>query len=257
MSGDDPLGAELENALAALAIEQPQLARAITPIIRQSLVGGRVAKVLGGDPELGAAGYVRRVAEHYELEHERVHALLAKDEESWKILVRVMQGWAFWILLGRRFGPGRREWAKHWAGPCAQDAAVILLTKPFPFDVAFDPWAHEVVRNVCKRRLKDEFGSEDGKKRPAPLSLDETEDWEEHLRDPRQEQAFVGDDELEEMLILVGRMASELRREFVILYYLEGRGFDEIALLMGRERNTLYKLHFDAKEELRKLLGGR
>ena len=57
-----------------------------------------------------------------------------------------------------------------------------------------------------------------------------------------------------DLLSAVNKLNSEDRKRFIQLYYFEGLGFQEIAKILDRTTNALYKLHFDALENLRKIL---
>jgi RNA polymerase sigma factor (sigma-70 family) len=57
-----------------------------------------------------------------------------------------------------------------------------------------------------------------------------------------------------DLLDAIDQLSSEDRRTIILLYYFEGKDFDEIAEVLDRTKNALYKLHFDALENLRKIL---
>jgi len=90
------------------------------------------------------------------------------------------------------------------------------------------------------------------------VSLDEYDGWLHNLAN------LSAEDETERLTLrhdlqrAVEELPTEARREFIHLYYFKQYSFDEVADRMDKNKNALYKLHFDALENLREIwLGDR
>jgi RNA polymerase sigma factor (sigma-70 family) len=249
MGERERLRQELETHLPVLTARYgPETAGRVGDIIRVSIESGRAQRFLssGTVPDLGT--YVERVAQYYQAHRDYMAALRAGDAESWQPLLGQLAGWAKRLLWHAAFNADRRQHALD----CAHDAALVLANNRFPYDTAFAPYAYVVLRNVTQhyinRYLHDRqdvhyyFGQDE-----------RTDDWLQNLPDP----ATVGQPEHENRSLLYARLhraigsLTPLQLEFVFLYYFDDKSYDEIAQIMGREVNTLYKLRHDVVEKLR------
>lgn len=248
------LDEKLEHSLGKLeAAEGPAVSRAIREIVSKNRESCRLHKFLE-DGET-ADDYVQRVLEHYREWHDYVHQLkVARDQEPWERFLRdKLQPWAYNTLCKKGFPQqGNR---RHHAKDCATDAAMAILRSRFPFDVHFERWAHVLTQYVCLQYIDRHW-------RPAAVfqdqmvSLDEYDGWLQNLAHPSAE------DETEKLSLhhdlqqAVDQLSTETRREFIRLYYFQQYSFDEITDEINKNKNALYKLHFDALENLREIWGG-
>lgn len=255
MCGDESLAAQLRAALAILGAENPEIAAAIAPILWRSCRLGRIQKFLKNDRSLDMMGYVRRVAEHFDAERDHVEALLAGDEKRWLPLYVLMQKWAYKLIEHRLLGGAPAALLRDRALACANSAALVILEKPFPFDVRFQMWVYQVVRNICLRHIADEL-QRNGSGRPGDEEPLDDEDNHQLNPAPTSELELLTHERQLELLDAVAQL-SELRRQFIWLHYYEDKSFEAISALMNRKMNALYKLHHDALQELKSILGGR
>lgn len=245
--------AGLNELLAAFEEEDPLLGPAVARIVRANVSSGRMATIAANDAAFTLAGYVERVARCYQEWHEKVRLLQLGDEAAWLPLYEMMQKWAYRWLERRHFLPGRGTELYEHAITCASDAALVLLEKPFPYDVHYERWAHKILTFVCLRHLAREIRAAQGANRENLVELDAWEDWLPDIADPgRGVSDLVGDKQT--LLQAIDHLASDARKQFIMLYYFEEKSYAEIAAIMGRKVNTLYKLHFDALDDLRRNL---
>lgn len=225
--------------------------RAVQRILEINCQQGRVRKFLESGTADTYEDYVARVAHAYEEQHHYVHLVQeVQDHEIWLELYEQMQKWAYAILTKREF---LHPQARFQHGiDCAAEAAVTVLKRHFPFDVAFGAWVHQIVYYTCLYHIRKE-----GRAYPAPqekmVPLDKWEGWLENMVDPNageEPEQFA----LRDLLLQAIEKLSDSQQEFVLLHYFKGRTFAEIADLTGRSLNAVYQLHHKALKELRKIL---
>lgn len=253
MNEDAELLAGLNELLAAFEEKDPILGPAVTRIVRANAESGRMATIAANDAAFTLAGYVDRVMRCYQEWHEEIHLLQMGDEATWLPLYEMMQKWAYRLLERRHFLPGRGTELYEHAITCASDAALVLLEKPFPYDVHYQQWAYRVLSYVCIRHMTNEIKAMQGASSDRLVELDAWEDWLQDIADPGRELSDLVADK-QTLLWAIDHLASDARKQFILLHYFEGKSFAEIAPIMGRKVNTLYKLHFDALDDLRRNL---
>ncbi|MCI0398683.1 MAG: sigma-70 family RNA polymerase sigma factor [Chloroflexi bacterium] len=246
------LVAAVEAALQRVAAEEPGLAAAIRPLVFAHLSECRVRSFLNSGTVLTPGEYILRVVTYYQEWHEYVYQLqVEKNPHLWEALLVKLQKWAYAFL--RRKGVPQGTEIIQVAADCAADAGTLLARLRFPFDTHFDAWACTVAKKVCQQQLSKLWSKNDSPYK-AGMALEEQL---KTLGDP----ASLDDTRLVEirldLLQAIEQLASETRQQFILLYYFEQRSFDEVAEVMGRSKNALYKLHFDTLKELGKILAQR
>lgn len=246
------LKAELERVLEEMDAERGEAAEAIRPILADNAESGRVQRFLDEEPDPSAiVAYVARVARYHQQCHEHVHQLqVEKSPEAWEALYVLLQKWAYAFLRRRGF-PAHGDRYEH-AVTCAGAAAATILATRFPFDVHFERWAYVLLQNICRRHIDKHWNSRDALDN-APVDLNEWDDWVHNIAHPDAGEDVDRIELRHDLLQAIAELASEDRKEFILLYYFRQRTFAEIARTMGRSTNALYKLHFDALAELRKI----
>lgn len=252
MCGEDiELIAALEEALEGIVEEEPLMIATIRAIVFNNLVICRVNNFLDNGTVSNPKEYVLRVADHYKEWHLYIRRLqVEQNHQLWIELLDTLEKWARGFLKRLNFPPGRdRDQA---ARDCAADAGSILANKRFPFDVHFDSWASTVLRYVCLRHVEMLWNKN------KPQQNESTADIDHQMRstiDPEVTDSFRQFERRFDLLNAIEQMASEARKQFILLYYFEQKSFDEIAIIMGKSKNTLYKLHYDSLDDLGKILG--
>lgn len=240
----------VEEALQALEQEEePAFVRAVSRIVWQNVDKGRLRKFLANESVANEQEYVRCVAAHYRAQRDYVHRLRHTDDpQVWEPLYILLQKASYRALTRMSF-QNQVERYNH-AVQCASDAAIVLATRPFPFDTDFKAWAFVIVQYICKNHVRK---ARSGRSVPddAQVSLDAWDGWVQNFPDPA---SGSGQKRVEQRLDLLQCIAnlSPSQREFVMLHYFEHKTYEEIAALMGRNKNALYKLNFDALNNLRK-----
>lgn len=238
----------LEAALRTFAEERDmELARQIKPILLANLDRGRVHSFTEGDP-LRIRTYVRRVADGFSALHAHLRQLQTeRDPEVWGPLYERMQTWAYNFLLRKNFAAD--DHTRELAVECAHEAALHLLHSHFPYDTDFDAWAHIIVQNACRK-----FIHRNMKKSVVPQ--EKQVELEDDLTDPNnvllEAQTMLAElgAELESALAQL----SEARRSVIQMTYFDELEPAEIAQKLGKSVGAVYSLHFNALEDLRKIL---
>jgi RNA polymerase sigma factor (sigma-70 family) len=239
---------QLEQALKQLAeIRGDELARQIKPILLANLDRGRIHRFLEGKTD-HVQSYVWRVADCFSDLHVYLNQLQTeRDPEVWKTLYERMQTWAYNFFLRKNFAAD--DHTGEIAIECASEAAIHLLDAHFPYDTDFDPWAHILVQNTCRKFIHKSL-----KKSAVPQEKQvELEDELADRNDPPLEAQMLMAEfgaELESALAQL----SEARRSVIRMLYFDEMKMDEIAQKLEKSMGAVYSLHFNALEDLRKIL---
>ena len=239
----------LAKALQYLDGEFGDTPEAIEHILRANIKEGRAQSFL--EKEHTPAQYVERVLRYYQEWHEHVYQLqVVKASARWEPFYVLLQKWAYAFLRRRGF-PAYGDRYEH-AVACAGEAAATILSTRFPFDVHFERWAYVILQNICYRHIGRHWNSPDVLHR-NPVALDDFDDWVHNLVPPdtRDDMSLAG--LRHDLLQALEALGSDARKEFLLHYYFHHRDFAEISVIMNRTKNALYKLHFDALAELRKI----
>jgi len=239
---------QLEQALRQLAeIRGDELARQIKPILLANLDRGRIHRFLEGEAD-HVQSYVWRVADGFSDLHAYLHQLQAeRDPEAWTPLYTRMQTWAYNFFLRKNFAAD--DHTCEIAIECASEAAIHLLHAHFPYDTDFDPWAHILVQNACRKFIHKSL-------RKSAVPQEKQVELEDDLADrndpPLEAQMLMA--ELGAELDAALAQLSEARRSVIRMCYFDGLGMEEIAQKLGKSAGAVYSLHFNALGDLRKIL---
>ncbi|HKJ38168.1 MAG TPA: sigma-70 family RNA polymerase sigma factor [Anaerolineales bacterium] len=238
----------LEAALGSLAEEKGgDIARQVKPILLANLDRGRLKSFADGSPERVRA-YIWLVADKYSELNPYLHQLQTEQSrESWEPLFERIQTWAYNFFLRKNFAAD--DHTREIAIECATEAAIILLKAHFPYDTEFAPWAHVITQNTCRKFIHKAF-----KKSVVPE--DKKIELEDSLANPHELlvetmalQQEAGDELMEAL-----EQLSEARRTVIQSIYLDEIEPDEIAKKMKKTVGAVYSLHFNALNDLRKIL---
>jgi RNA polymerase sigma factor (sigma-70 family) len=239
---------QLEQALERLAkIRGDELARQIRPILLTNLDRGRIQRFLEGNPDQVQA-YVSQVADCFSTLHTYLQRLQTeRDPEVWQPLYERMQTWAYNFFLRKNFAAD--DHTREIAIECAAEAAIHLLNSHFPYDTDFNPWAHILVQNTCRKFIHNSL-----KKSIVPQEKQvELEDDLADLKDPPLEVQMLMTELGAELDSALAQL-SEARRNVIRMLYFDGMELEEIAQKLGKSMGAVYSLHFNALGDLRKIL---
>lgn len=241
---------ELKAALDKLKKVEPEIAARIGLIVMDNWAEGRVDKFFESKTEDSAHDYVCRVVKYYKTCSNFVFQIETADVEAWEELIAKLRKWAYAFLKKKNL-PYHLDLIQI-AQDCGSDAGGRLINLRFPFDVHYDSWCCRVVHHVCLSYIREH--AEKIKVVELSSDLSETDEWLRALSVPDG----TNDSGIRmDLMDAIEELNSEDRKHFIYLYYFEGRSFAEIAEILERTTNALYKLHFDALENLRKILGDK
>ncbi|MFN8597860.1 MAG: RNA polymerase sigma factor [Anaerolineae bacterium] len=242
----DQIESNLEQILSAVAQQRGvQFAAALRPILFANLERGRIDFYLDGQAQAQLHDYVGRVADYYDrLSPYLYNIQQAKSPEVWEALSQTLRQWAYGILWQ---APGLIADLNQLAAEYADAAAEKILTAYFPYDTEFEPWAYVLVRNVCRQLLRREHPSLellDDERLVQTPDLAQADDT--RRRDLRRD-----------LLVAIEQLSSDARRQMIVLHYFQGYTLPDIAVRLNKTMSAVYKLHFDALAELRKIWAGQ
>jgi len=239
---------EIDESLEALAQSRgDRLAGRIRSILMTNLDRGRVQVFIGGRAGLISA-YVARVADRFTELNGLLHRLqVERSPEAWEPLFERMQTWAYNFFLRKGFSAGRGT--QEIAVECAAEAALNLLPAHFPYDTDFDPWAHIIVQNACRKYIDRAF-------RKSAIPDNRIVELEDKLVGP-DELLLEGQalqNELGSEVQAALAQLSEARRTVLQSLYFDELAPQEVARKMGKSLGAIYSLQFHALRDLRKIL---
>jgi RNA polymerase sigma factor (sigma-70 family) len=132
---------------------------------------------------------------------------------------------------------------------CATEAAIALMDAHFPYDTEFDPWAHIIVHNTCRKYFR-----QGRRKSTIPeenlVDLDKTLDG---MEDPAFGNQDYENDLTEDLSEAIAQLTGARRQVIEFIYFDELRP-DVIAKNLGKSVGAIYSLLFNALQDLRKNL---
>lgn len=247
-SDQSDLTACLEKALHRHTIENPKLNQTISSLIRRSVEYGRANRVLGENPHDDACReYVEKIITYQKKYHNLIACLDRGDLEVWTKTIKNIRKWANGYLIRQNIhGPLKKKIVEE----SVPNAVMAYLSGTYLYDTNFDAWFCVLVQNVCRKYIKEQLHP-NHKNHNAAVSYDKYEFLLEALADNNEIASQRTRELRSDLLEAVEKLSSQARQELIILHYFEGYSFKEIAKKMERSLNAVYKLHFDALNELR------
>lgn len=243
----------LEDALQRLASERGiKITTAVTPVVWANLDVGRIQKVIGKEPQASSYfEYVTRVANQYERWSACVQQIqIEPDRQAWGAFFITLQKWAYCLFRRKGFPTHPADRYQH-AVDAATDAARVILSTRFPYDVHFESWTYVILQNICCKHIDKVWNPTD--------MVDKCRDsFDDRLINALHSSSIDNiqqADLRQDLFRAIGQM-SAARQQFIKSYYFDHKPFSQIAIEMGRENNSLYKLHYDALKDLGQILGG-
>lgn len=240
----DDWAAPLKQALHQLARQKGEhLAGQIAPILFTNLRCKRPQNYLNRHPGSLLGDYVTHVATLYEELSGYLYQLQQeKSDIVWAPLCQKLVTWARGEL--NRTPNGGSLWQ---AEDIVQEAVTALMLARFPYDTPFDPWARVILRNTRIAAQKR------GQQRKISLIS-----WEEHIEASVATTTMVNVEEMvatqQDLLQGIEAMTHDGRQRLILLRYFECLSYVEISRIMEKSLSALYKLHFEAIEELQDIL---
>lgn len=238
---------EMDEALSALAQEgDKDVVDILKPILYTNLDRGRVQGFTDGETN-GVRDYVWRVSRKYTQLSPFIQRLQRdKTSDIWEPLLERMRSWAYHYFLRKNIYANT---ANEIAWDCANSAAIYMMTAYFPYDTDFDPWAHVIVQNSCRKYIR-EITKKSVVPQQSIISLSDTLDI---LEDPTfQDREYQAN--LRQVIMEALTKLPAARRQVIEWVYFDGLELPEIAARLGKSVSAVYSLHFNALYALRKIL---
>lgn len=237
----------LHQALNQLAVSCGENFTAeVASIVWKNKESGRVEWYLKNNKTSQPGDYVQRVAYYYTELYSYLYSLqIVKEEIAWAILYPKLFGWAKSILS--KYCQGYNN-LYEITQDVTQKTFIAIVEATFPYDTDFNPWAYLVVRNIALGHTHFDTIY----KEPDANSL-ESIDFKLHQLGSSVEEQVIKENEIKALHEAITCLPYK-QRQFIELYYLELKSYQEIAEITGSKNNTLYKLHFDALKTLGKIL---
>lgn len=246
---EDDLSGHLNIALTSLAEQRGQdLASKVKAILDINLERGRIKRYIDDGDISRASDYVWRVADFYKQLHPYLYELqYDKSTEAWTGVLKKLQKKAYFYFLGHNFtyGPKTLEIVED----CAADAAAIICSAHFPYDVEFTPWANNILINLCKKYIRHEVRQSNIPNEKI-VALDDLLGYLSDMSMEKHQKRL----ELQEELLDAIEQLSPARQEVIFRHYSDYLSLKEIAIKMDRPITAIYSLHFYALQDLQKIL---
>lgn len=248
---NEPANAEIEASLMLVAVRSgDEVASSIRSVLYINLKNGRVASFTENKPDR-VQEYVLRVADHFIRWHDYLNKIqVEKDELVWEPLLGQLRQWTYSFFMRKGFDPVHTR--AEIVHEQATEAAIQLLKANFPYDTEFEPWAFNIVKATCLKFMRTSM-----KKSVVPVSSiveldDNSESWIEdqnpssHPEDTRKE-IYIS------LLAAINQLPPS-RREIIIQKYFYELPSEKIAENTEKSVAAVYSLHFNAIENLRKIM---
>ena len=226
----------------------PDLLLQIQPLLLANAQSGRMSRAMATGRYPTSGDYTQAVARYYRVWQPTVQRLVnERDEGLWTELFDQLQ------CVGRGYLQKAALYLSDsleaTATACAEDTAIAIMRRRYPFDCDFMAWTFATLRTVCRRSLYRLCNATDLLAH-CQTQLDDNE--------AVADDAAAGDDRLDDLqsdlVWATPRLATANRRQFARLYYYEAKSYDQIAAEMGKSRSALYKLNSDTLANYRRLL---
>lgn len=223
----------------------PDLLLQIQPLLLANAQSGRMSRAMATGRYPTSGDYTQAVARYYRVWQPTVQRLVnERDEGLWAELFDQLQ------CIGRGYlqkaVPYLSDSLEATATACAEDTAIAIMRRRYPFDCDFMAWTFATLRTVCRRSLYQLCNATDLLAH-CQTQLDDNDVVADAVDD--------GDDGPDDLLAwATPRLATANRRQFARLYYYEAKSYDQIAAEMGKSLCALYKLNSDTLANYRQLL---
>ncbi len=240
---------EIEAALASVAQRFGEdTAANLSPILLANIKHGRF-ETFASDGKAQLTDYLERMVNCYQQMHLYIDKVqIEKDDLVWIPLYSKISKWIFNLFLRKGFAAAYIQ--EEIVPELAQEASIQLLKAHFTYDTDFDPWAYMIVNDTCLKFMRSLY-----KKSAVPFraTVDLDESVEERLEDPRQRLENSFNENRSAIMEAIKKLPPE-RREVILQKYFYELPSEQIAEKTHRSIAAVYSMHFNAIENLRKIL---
>ncbi|MFO7681522.1 MAG: sigma-70 family RNA polymerase sigma factor [Chloroflexota bacterium] len=234
----------LEQALEQLRSELGEtLTNALMPILRLNSQRCRPGKYLHLNQEGTIQTYILHVAGCYQADHAYLDQIQQqKNVDSWEPLLEKIRKWTYRFLGRWQLDEPTRIINTQ---EITQEAAIQILHAHYPYDCVFDAWACIISQHACSKYMQ-RHGT-----LPVidAMDLSEADEWFGALDGSNPETELAA----KQLLLNAVAQLTEKQKKVVWYFYFEGWPLPQIATHLQVNVNTIYKRHFDALKQLRKI----
>ncbi len=245
----DELKIEIDKAIEQVAcLQGAETAAKVKTVLYANLDRKRVQAFI--EDKIERVGeYVQKVAATYNDLHIYIDRLQVEGSAcEWQALFNLMHNWAYNFLVRKGFFPNRSTW--DIASECASEASIHILGAHFPFDTDFEPWAHVIVQNTCRKYIRK------GTKAsviPQMKLVNIDKDCND-IEDPALQRQVNPANFRADLMDAVRQLSNERRRVIEMAFFDELAAV-EISKKMDKSIEAVYSLKFHALHDLRNFLG--
>lgn len=238
----------LEQSLEQLRPELGDtLIDALYPILRINEQRGRLRYYLRLNPQESAQAYIFHVVHYYKTNHDYLDLIQRqKNSDAWEQLLIKIRPWIYSFLGQWHLDKATRM---RYTLEIAQEAGLRIVRAHYPYDCEFDAWACKITHYASSKymqRYKTSPVVEDFDLSDADEWL---RNWADLSEDGLEEQLFT-----KQLLLDAIEQLSEKQKHVILQFYFEGCSLSQIANDLHISANVIYKRHFDALKQLRKIL---
>lgn len=248
MAGGEDFPLLLSQALKQLQSESgDKINEALQTVLHKNLRRSRLQQYLHLNPEGTAKTYVSQVARRYKVDHCYLKQVQQqKNDEVWEPLLEKIRQWSFRYLGRWKLDEPTRM---TYTSEIAQEASLAIIHSHFPYDCEFDAWACKITQHVCSQYMKHHDLSYE----VDNLNLLEIDEW---YQDNVEKQEADLENHIADKLLLLNAITqlSNEKESVIKHFYFEEKPLQQIANEMNVSANTVYKRHYDALQQLRRIL---
>jgi RNA polymerase sigma factor (sigma-70 family) len=225
------------------------LADTLQPILKLNEKRGRIRRHLALDPQSSLQSYIVAMAARYQADCAFLQQIQQqKNTEAWELLLDKLRRWAYSFLSSWNLDDPTRIL---YTIEIAQEASLEIIHSHFPYDCEFDAWACTITQHVSSKYMQ----------RQSPIDviddvdLSDAEEWFYTSTDHPTLSKLEREIAQKQALLDAIAQLSDKQKEAIWKHYFEGWTLSQIAAYLGISPSAVYKRHFDALKQLRKILG--
>lgn len=225
------------------------LADALQPILHLNESRCRIQRHLVLDPRSSLQSYIIEVVAHYQADHAYLQQIQQqKSAEAWDPLLDKLRRWAYSFLNSWHLDDPTRIL---YTIEIAQEASLEISHSHYPYDCEFDAWACKITQHVSVKYMQRQSSIDV----IDDVDLSGTEEWFSNSNDHPSLSKLESEIARRQALLDAIAKLSDKQKEIIWKHYFEGWSLSQIAAHLDISPSAVYKRHFDALKQLRKILG--
>lgn len=221
---------------------------ALHAILRLNEQRGRFCHYLRLNPQETAESYIAQLIAHFQKDHHHLDQIQRqKNSDKWGPLIEKIRQWGYRFLGRWHLDEATRI---SYTDEIAQEASLQIVHAHYPYDCEFDAWVCKITHHVTSKYMQRHISS-------APLDEVDLADVAEWFQGSGESVAPDLEDQFatRQFLLNAVEQLSDNQKVVIWQFYFEGVPLPKIAKNLDISVNTIYKRHFDALNQLRKIIG--